>query len=85
MITLIKNYTDESKIKKRINVKKMISLKELIQQPIPNLTFKFSDIDDLKKLQQVSLAEGNSEIKILLDKNNKIYTFLLTYGNLTNL
>ena len=77
MITLIKNYTDESKIKKRINVKKMISLKELIQQPIPNLTFKFSDIDDLKKLQQVSLAEGNSEIKILLDKNNKIYTFLL--------
>ena len=77
MITLIKNYTDESKIKKRINVKKMISLKELIQQPIPNLTFKFSDIDDLKKLQQVSLAEGNSEIKILLDKNNKTYTFLL--------
>ena len=31
MITLIKNYVDENKSQKRINVKKIISLKELIK------------------------------------------------------
>ena len=67
--SLLRNYIN--------NISNTNSLKELIQQPIPNLTFKFSDIDDLKKLQQISLTEGSSEIKILLDKNNKIYTFLL--------
>ena len=48
MITLIKNYSDENKSQKRINVKKIISLKELINKQIKNITFKFNNIKDLK-------------------------------------
>ncbi len=77
MLTLIKNYSDDNRIQKRINVKKMISLKELFNQPIKNITFKFREIEDLKKLKDLSHINGETAVKVLLDKNNKIHTFQL--------
>ena len=52
MITLIKNYSDENKSQKRINVKKMISLKELTNKQIKNITFKFNNIKEFKKIKK---------------------------------
>tara|TARA_B100000886_G_scaffold211781_1_gene146691 strand:- start:2911 stop:5649 length:2739 start_codon:yes stop_codon:yes gene_type:complete len=77
MLTLIKNYSDENRIQKRINIKKMISLKELVNQPIKNITFKFREIEDIKKLKGLSHINGETAVKVLLDKNNKIHTFQL--------
>ena len=77
MLTLIKNYSDENRIQKRINVKKMISLKELVDQPIKNITFKFKEIEDMKKLKGLSHINAETAVKVLLDKNNKIHTFQL--------
>ena len=77
MITLIKNYSDENKNQKRINVKKMISLKELIEKPIQNITFKFSEINDLMKLKNLTSEDGQTEIRIFLERNNKINKFML--------
>ena len=31
MITLVKNYVDESKIQKKINIRKIIAMKEVIE------------------------------------------------------
>ena len=45
MLTLMKNYIDENKSQKRINVKKIISLKELTNKQIKNITFKFLKIN----------------------------------------
>ena len=53
MLTLIKNYSDDDKSQKRINVKKIISLKELINKPIKNITFKFKNIKEFKKLKNL--------------------------------
>ena len=58
MLTLIKNYSNDSKSLKRINVKKMISLKELNNKQIKNITFKFSNLDDFQKLK-LSFEDGN--------------------------
>ena len=44
MLTLMKNYIDEKKTQKKINVKKIITLKEVINKPINLLNFKFSDL-----------------------------------------
>ena len=77
MITLIKNYSDDSKDQKRINVKKMASLKDLIDKPIQNITFKFNEVKDLIKLKNLSNRDGQTEIKILLNSNNKIHEFKL--------
>ena len=77
MLTLMKNYIDENKSQKRINVKKIVPLKELINKPYKNITFKFNEIDDLHKLKNLSVKDGNTEVKILMDKNSKIYKFEL--------
>ncbi len=77
MITLIKNYVDDDKSQKRINVKKIISLKELINKQLNNVTFKFNSIEEFQKIKKLSLKDGKTEINILLDKDNKIHKFQL--------
>ncbi len=75
MVTLIKNYSDENRIQKRINVKKIVSLKEVINKPIKNITFKFDDVKDMHKLQNLNEEDGETNVKIIIDKNNEIMTF----------
>ena len=77
MLTLIKNYSDDNKTQKRINVKKMISLKELTNKPIKNITFKFNKIDDIKKLKNLSHENAETEIKILFHRDDAIHKFQL--------
>ncbi len=77
MLTLIKNYSDDNKTQKRINVKKMISLKELTNNPIKNITFKFNKIDDIKKLKNLSHENAETEIKILFYRDDEIHKFQL--------
>ena len=77
MLTLIKNYNDENKTQKKINVKKMISLKELTNKPIKNITFKFFNKEDFNKLNKLSTIGGETDVKIQLSENDKIHTFQL--------
>ena len=64
MITLIKNYVDDDKSQKRINVKKMI-------------TFKFKNIEEFKKINNLDVIDGKTDVNIILDKDNKIHKFQL--------
>ena len=77
MLTLVKNYSDDNKIQKRINVKKIVSLKELLNKPIKTITFKFKNVEDFLKLKNLSTKDGETEVKVLLNKNDKIHTFEL--------
>ena len=75
MITLIKNYADENKIQKRINVKKIISLKDVIDKPIKNITFKFKNFNDLYKLENLDKKNGQTDVRVIVDNDNEILTF----------
>ena len=77
MLTLIKNYNDENSLLKRINVKKIISLKDVLNKPFKNITFKFDYMEDLERLKKLSLKDGETEIKIELHKKEEILTFFL--------
>ena len=77
MLTLIKNYTDENRLLKRINVKKIISLKDVLNKPFKNITFKFDYMEDLERLKKLSVKDGETEIKIELHKKEEILTFFL--------
>ena len=52
MITLVKNYSDNDKSQKRINVKKIISLNELINKQMTNITFKLNRIEEFQKIRK---------------------------------
>ena len=77
MLTLIKNYIDDTKAQKRINVKKIVSLKDVVNKPISNITFRLKSVKDFKKLNSLSAIDGETDIKILLEKDNEILTFNL--------
>ena len=77
MLTLIKNYTDENKTQKRVNVKKIVSLKDVINKEIKSIMFEFKNIKDLDKLKNLSKKDGNAEIKISLNLNDKDLTLML--------
>ena len=45
MITLVKNYVDENKIQKKINIRKIISMKEVIDKPIDEVKIKIKNLE----------------------------------------
>ena len=71
MLTLIKNFIDENKIQKRINVKKIVSLKELINQTYKNIVFKFRNLNELNILNKLSTEKGETDVVIHLDKEDE--------------
>ena len=77
MITLIKNYSDNDKSQKKINVKKIISLNELTNKQISNITFKFKNMEEIQKIKKLNLKDGKTKVNIILDKDNKIHKFHL--------
>ena len=73
MLTLMKNYIDEKKTQKKINVKKIITLKEVINKPIDLLKLKFNDLSELQKIKSLKKDEAKTSIKFELhDKQNKL-------------
>ena len=77
MLTLIKNYKDNDKTQKRINVKNIISLHDVLNNPLKNITLNFDNINEIHKLKKLDKKHGETAIKILFLKNNEIFTFQL--------
>ena len=77
MLTLIKNYSDDNRSQRRINVKRIIPLKELINKKIANISFIFNKIEDIKKLKKLPIEKGETVVKVYLDENEKIHEFKL--------
>ncbi len=77
IITLVKNISDEENRFKRINVKKIVSLKELINKPIKSIQFRSENIDSLKSLSNLSKEKAQTEVNIVIKDNTKNLIFKL--------
>ena len=77
MITLIKNYLDENKTQKKINVKKIISLKEVLNSSIEEVNIEINDIQELDKIKSLETKEGKTRVKVHVTSEDKTFTFLL--------
>ena len=77
MITLIKNYMDDSKNQKKINVKKIVALKEVLNKSFVELKFKINNIEELAKLKKLNKADGKTKISFEIADKNRNYTFVL--------
>ena len=80
IITVIKSLSDENNRFKRINVKKIASLRDLLNNPIKNITFNLNSIKDLNELSKFLVDPGETKIKIRINENNKILDFQLQNG-----
>ena len=77
MITIMKNYSDESKTQKKINVKKIISLKEVLNKPVESINIKINNIEDLNKFKSLSKTDGRTKISLEFEDNSRKYIFEL--------
>ena len=78
MITLVKNYVDESKAQKKINIRKIISLKEVIDKPFEEILIKVKNLVDLQKINKLSLEEGKTKVRFEFVNDNKTLLFQLS-------
>ena len=52
-------------------------LKELSNKQLTNITYKFNNIEEFKKIKKLDVIDGKTDVNIILDKDNKIHKFLL--------
>ena len=76
MLTLIKNYSDENKSQKN-KLKKNSFLKDIIDRPLKDITFKFNSVQKLSVLNKLTQKDGSTSIKILVDQGNELLIFKL--------
>ena len=75
LVTVSKNNKDEVQTQTRINVRKIISLKDIINKPIDNIIFKFDNLKDLNILNSLSKNDAKTSVKFILanDHENLIF------------
>jgi len=77
MITLMKNYADEAKTQRKINVKKIVTLKEVVNSNFEELKFKINNFEELTKLKNLSKKDGKTKIIFQISDKDNNYTFAL--------
>jgi len=77
MITLMKNYADEAKTQRKINVKKIVTLKEVVNSNFEELKFKINNFEELTKLKNLSKKDGKTKITFQISDKDNNYTFAL--------
>jgi len=77
LITLSKNTIDKENRFKRINVKKISSLNEIINQPINKIKFTITNLDHLSEIKQLSKTNGMTEVNLVLKNNGQNLFFKL--------
>ena len=74
VLTLHKDKVTSEASQRRVNVRKILSIEDILNKPYPKVTIEVSenyDIDELKKLLK---NKGQTEISLIIhNKNKKIY------------
>jgi len=77
LLTVLKDKENKDNRFRRINVRKIMSLDQVIELNYPNVKIQMHNADDLDKLYKVINEKGNSKIKIYIKKDDKNYLFEL--------
>ena len=77
ILTLSKNITDNENRFKRINVKKIASLKDLFNKEILEVEFSLNGTTQINEILNLVDKEGKTEVKIKIKDQNKDLVFKL--------
>ena len=70
VLTLIKDNNGENS-QKRVNVKKIVSLDEIINKTYDTISIELKDSYNLNELKNFLKDKGNTKVKIIVPYNNK--------------
>ena len=77
ILTLTKSISSDEERAKRVNVRKIASLKELFNSPISEITINLSSKSQLKEIQNFLDEKGDTLINIHISENSKTNTYKL--------
>ena len=77
VLTLQKEKQIENRVLGRVNVKKIVSLSDVVKKPYKNISIELKDNYDLKDLKSFLKEKGETNIKIILPQNGKKIIFNL--------
>jgi len=77
LLTVIKDKENQENRFRRINVRKIVSLKEIAKLGYSDVYIEIDETNNLKKLYDAIKERGNSTIKISINDKNKNYLFEL--------
>ena len=72
ILTLVKSVSDENNRFKRLNVQKIVSINDMLNRPIKEVTFDLKSINQLNEISQLLNENGETLVNIKLsnDENN---------------
>ena len=83
ILTLVKNIINDENRFKRLNVRKIVSLKDMFNSPINEASFDIKSEEDMNEISKLINEDGKTSININLMDNDKTLKFRLK--NLKNL
>ena len=75
IITLQKDTIGSDDTKKRINVKKILSLNDVINEPYSKVTIELKENVKLNEIKQILSCKGNTEIKLIINEKSQSLLF----------
>ena len=77
LLTINKNININDNRFRRINVKKIVSLKALFNKPISEIEFEITRQDQMKEISELVKAEGSTDVKIKFNNGKEELIFKL--------
>ena len=77
VLTLQKDITENESLKKRINVRKILNLEDVINKPYSKVTIELKKSYNLQEIQEIFSVKGETQISLIIKTDNKRASYLL--------
>ncbi len=77
VLTLQKDKPLNETIKKRINVRKILSLDDMIKQPYSKVTIELNEDFKIDEIKEILAKSGDTKVNLIIKNNNKLASYSL--------
>ncbi len=77
VLTLQKDKVINENVKKRVNIKKIVSIDELINEPYSNVTIELAENFKINEIKEILSRDGKTAIKLIINNKNEKASYSL--------
>ena len=77
VLTLQKDKGTSENVKKRVNVKKIVSIEEMLNEPYSKVTIELADNFKINEIKEILSSDGKTAIKLVINNKNRKASYSL--------
>ena len=77
ILTLQKDKGTSESVKKRVNVKKIVSIEEMLNEPYSKVTIELADNLKINEIKEILSSDGKTAIKLVINNKNRKASYSL--------